>query len=98
MNVSRHVVISGRVQGVGYRAFVEDEVVSLNLRGWVRNRRNGTVEAVFVGPADAVETVIGACRRGPWAARVDSIIEREGRADELALVDQGRAFIVLPTV
>ena len=98
MNAARHVVVSGRVQGVGYRAFVEGEAIGLNLRGWVRNRRNGSVEAVFVGPAGAVESMIGACRRGPWAARVDSVIEREGRTEDLALIGQAPAFTVLPTV
>ena len=84
MNVIRHVVVRGRVQGVGYRAFVEDEAVGLGLAGWVRNRRDGTVEALLSGPAVAVEAVIAACRRGPHGARVDVVAAREGRAEELA--------------
>ncbi len=64
MNVIRHVVIRGRVQGVGYRAFVEDEAVRRDLEGWVRNRRDGTVEAVFSGPGEAVMAILEACRRG----------------------------------
>ncbi|HEX3164045.1 MAG TPA: acylphosphatase, partial [Pseudolabrys sp.] len=59
-----HVVVRGRVQGVGYRAFVEDEAHRLGLRGWVRNRRDGSVEAVFSGPRSEVEAAIDACRRG----------------------------------
>ena len=62
MNVIRHVVIRGRVQGVGYRAFVEDEAVRRELKGWVRNRRDGTVEAVFSGPGEAVMAMLEACR------------------------------------
>ncbi len=52
-----HVVVRGRVQGVGYRAFVEDEANRRRLRGWVRNRRDGSVEAVFSGPRNDVEAV-----------------------------------------
>ena len=78
----------GRVQGVGFRAFVEDEAARRGVAGWVRNRRDGTVEAVFAGDAKAVEDMIAACRKGPYAARVDGIEERDGRADELALRGQ----------
>ena len=68
-NVIRHVVVRGRVQGVGYRAFVEDEAYRRGLRGWVRNRRDGSVEAVFAGPRAAVNQWLkpaagGQCRRG----------------------------------
>jgi acylphosphatase len=55
--------ITGRVQGVGFRAFVEGEAKRRNLKGWVRNRRNGAVEAVFAGPADEVDGMLAACRR-----------------------------------
>jgi acylphosphatase len=97
MTVARHLVIRGRVQGVGYRAFVEDVAFDYRLAGWVRNRRNGEVEAVFAGPPAAVDTVIHACRRGPPGARVDGIDEREATADELAL-GRGVRFAVLPTL
>ena len=97
MSVARHFVIRGRVQRVGYRAFVEDAALDQGLAGWVRNRRNGEVEAVFAGPPAAVNAVAGACRRGPPAARVDSIDEREATADELAL-GGGVRFAVLPTL
>src|SRR6516165_761349 len=53
-SVMRHLVIRGRVQGVGYRAFVEDAALDHGVAGWVRNRRNGDVEAVFAGPPTAV--------------------------------------------
>ena len=66
-DIVRHVVVQGRVQGVGYRAFVEDEAMRRRLRGWVRNRRDGSVEAVFAGPRTVVEAMIEACRHGPMA-------------------------------
>ena len=72
-DVIRHVTISGRVQGVGYRYFVERKAQSRDLEGWVRNRRDGSVEAVLAGPTDAVTAVIAACRRGPSSARVDAL-------------------------
>ena len=70
----RHVTVRGRVQGVGYRAFVEDEALRLGLEGWVRNRRDGTVEAVFSGADHAVEKMIEACHRGPLGARVQQLL------------------------
>jgi len=92
----RHVVIRGRVQGVGYRAWTEYTARDHGLEGWVRNRRDGGVEAVFAGPPGTVAAMIEACRRGPPGARVDAIEEREERADELAM--RGRdQFAVLPT-
>jgi acylphosphatase len=68
-----HLSISGRVQGVGYRDFLERQAKALALTGWVRNRRDGTVEAVLVGPSPAVETMVNACRRGPPAASVKDV-------------------------
>ena len=62
----------------------------------MRNRRNGAVEAVLAGPAGAVAQVVEAYRRGPPGARVDSIDERDGTPDELAL-GGGERFAVLPT-
>jgi acylphosphatase len=65
--------IEGRVQGVGYRMFVERNAAALSLDGWVRNRRDGGVEAVVSGASDAVKEFIAHCRTGPPAARVDRI-------------------------
>jgi len=95
--IIRHVVVRGRVQGVGYRAFVEHEAQRRELDGWVRNRRDGTVEAVFAGDVNAVEDTIAACRQGSHAARVDGVEIRNGREDELALRGND-TFAVLPTV
>ena len=94
----RHVTIRGRVQGVGYRAWVEHTATSLGLRGWVRNRRDGSVEAVFAGPTDAVEQMIDSCRRGPAMARVESVNATEAGADMLKLRPAGDSFSMLPTL
>src|SRR4051812_47512266 len=73
VTVIRHVVFRGRVQGVGFRAHVDDVAARTLVRGWARNRRDGTVEAVFDGDATAVEDTIAGCRRGSHAARVDRV-------------------------
>jgi acylphosphatase len=96
-HVIRYVVIRGRVQGVGYRDFTEREALGRGLAGWVRNRRDGAVEAVLAGPPALVADMIAACRRGPFNARVDAIDERAGTHDELVLRGSAR-FAVLPTV
>jgi acylphosphatase len=67
--------IQGRVQGVWYRGWAVAEAEKLGLSGWVRNRRDGSVEALISGPEPAVRALIERCRRGPTAARVDRIIE-----------------------
>jgi acylphosphatase len=95
LNVIRHVLVRGRVQGVGYRAFIEREAMQLGLAGWVRNRRDGaTVEAVFCGEERVVALMIEACRRGPRGSRVDAVDVVDGGD----LAGQGAAFAVLPTV
>ncbi len=94
----RQVTIRGRVQGVGYRAWVEHTATSLGLEGWVRNRRDGSVEAVFAGPAEVVEQMIERCGRGPVSARVDAVDVQEVGADMLALRAAGEEFSMLPTV
>ncbi|HEX5006269.1 MAG TPA: acylphosphatase [Hyphomonadaceae bacterium] len=86
--------ITGRVQGVGFRAFVECEARARNLKGWVRNRRDGSVEAAFSGEAAIVDDMLAACRRGPSYARVDGVDVQP--ATEAALHASG--FAVLPTV
>lgn len=68
-----HVVIAGRVQGVGFRFWVEAEAVSHGLSGWVRNRRDGSVEAVFWGEEDAVGAMLEACWQGPDMALVTEV-------------------------
>src|SRR3954464_2867055 len=98
MSVVRHVVVRGRVQGVGYRMWVEDTAERLGLEGWVRNRRDGSVEAVFAGPEEAVADMIKLCRRGPAGARVDSIDEIAAGPDMLNLRKNGERFAELNTM
>jgi acylphosphatase len=72
---ARHVLIRGRVQGVGYRDWMRREAGRLGVHGWVRNRADGAVEALLAGEDAAVQALLSACRRGPMLARVDEIIE-----------------------
>ncbi len=84
--------IEGRVQGVGYRMFVERSAAALGLDGWVRNRRDGGVEAVVSGDATTVDELITRCRAGPSASRVDRV--------EVLAEDEpvSAGFVVKPTV
>jgi acylphosphatase len=67
------VRIEGRVQGVGFRAFVERHALAAGVRGWVRNRRDGAVEAVLHGPAEVVAELLRRCEEGPPSSIVDSV-------------------------
>lgn len=67
------VVVTGRVQGVWFRDSCREEARSAHVGGWVRNRSDGAVEAVFEGPAAAVDELVAWCRSGPARARVDTI-------------------------
>lgn len=98
MNDVRHVIVRGRVQGVGYRAWVESRAVAHDLEGWVRNRRDGGVEAVFAGPAEVVAKMVAQCRHGPSSSRVDAITQESGNADALNQRRPGERFSVLPTI
>ena len=90
------VVIRGRVQRVGYRAWTEMTALELGLEGWVRNRRDGTVEALFAGTADEVAAMLEACRQGPPGAQVETI-ERQKALPEHAALCRSGDFVVLPT-
>jgi acylphosphatase len=72
-----HVVVRGRVQGVGYRAWTRNQAQLRSLQGWVRNRADGTVEAVIAGPAEAVDLMLKAMGSGPMFARVDGLAVSE---------------------
>ncbi|HET8651470.1 MAG TPA: acylphosphatase [Gaiellaceae bacterium] len=77
------VVVSGRVQGVFFRAETRDRASSLGLAGWVRNNRDGTVEAAFEGDRERVESMVEWCRRGPALAEVERVdVEWEEPRDE----------------
>jgi acylphosphatase len=94
----RQVTIRGRVQGVGYRAWVEDQARARGLEGWVRNRRDGSVEALLSGPADIVANMVALCDRGPAYARVDAVQQEPADSDALNLRRAGEGFSVLPTI
>lgn len=73
VTIARHVRIRGRVQGVFFRAWTTHQAEDLGLAGWVRNRIDGTVEALFAGPQTAVEDMLRRCHEGPPAAEVKSV-------------------------
>ncbi len=76
------VRIHGKVQGVWFRAWTEETASRLGLQGWVRNRRDGTVEALFDGASEAVEAMLEACREGPRLAQVTSVEGHDQPAPE----------------
>lgn len=89
--VCKHLVISGRVQGVAYRVSMVDAAMRLGVRGWVRNRSNGDVEATVQGTPTAIEAIIEWARRGPSLAIVDNV------QIEDAPVESFRRFETRPT-
>ena len=84
--------ITGRVQGVGYRAWMMRRASGFGLRGWVRNRADGSVEALVTGDDDRVAAIVEACREGPFGARVSNVAVSE------AADDGGIGFTPKPTV
>jgi acylphosphatase len=82
MTIARHLLICGRVQGVFYRGWTVETARGLGLTGWVRNRRNGAVEAIVQGDRSAVERFIERARRGPPAARVERVEVNEAEVDD----------------
>jgi acylphosphatase len=89
---SARLRITGRVQGVGYRAWMMQVAGRFGLRGWVRNRSDGGVEALVIGEEDAVARIIEACREGPFGARVADVAVSD--ADDDASV----GFTAKPTL
>ena len=86
--------IRGRVQGVWFRGWTCEQAIARGLSGWVRNRRDGSVEALLVGPPDAVEALVAACRHGPTHARVDEVVQEAAGAE----ADAVTGFNQVPTV
>jgi acylphosphatase len=81
MRVTRHLFISGRVQGVGFRLYMQSKAREAGITGWVRNRRDGTVEAVIQGSPEAVESITEWARSGPPGAAVTDIKIADGTGD-----------------
>jgi len=75
------LIVTGRVQGVGYRLWTTRIAARLGLRGWVRNRADGSVEALVTGPLEAVEAIVEASREGPYGARVTDVTVTPRRDD-----------------
>lgn len=91
--MAKHLKIVGFVQGVGYRASFEREARALRLSGWVRNRADGSVEALVSGTPDALDRIIAWARRGPSSARVDHVAVADVDDSPLTVA----RFDVLPT-
>ena len=89
-----HLMISGRVQGVGFRWSMCEAALEHGARGWVRNRRDGRVEAVLDGPEQAIAAMLRWARHGPRSARVDHVETRMAADDEAAML--GAGFEPLP--
>lgn len=77
-----HVLVSGQVQGVGFRQMVRQRAEAAGVAGWVRNLRDGRVEAVLTGPPDAVQRILDDIGRGPGGSRVEEVITRPALAEE----------------
>jgi acylphosphatase len=91
------LIVRGDVQGVGFRYFIADEAAARGLQGWVRNRRDGAVEALLAGDDAAIAAVTEAVRRGPEAAQVEQLIAEKADDKELSLRRPGEEFSILPT-
>jgi acylphosphatase len=81
MAVTKHLIITGRVQGVGFRFYMQRKARELGLTGWVRNCRDGSVEAVVQGSAGAVEAMMAWARRGPSSAVVAELRATDASGD-----------------
>jgi len=87
-----HVLIEGWVQGVNFRGWAREQAERLGLSGWIRNRRDGAVEALFAGPSENVAAMLERCHSGPRDARVESIeIIQEGGAAPTG------GFVIMPS-
>jgi acylphosphatase len=95
MDVAFHVIVRGQVQGVGYRAWAEVTALELGVEGWVRNSRDGSVEAVLAGPEEVVLTMVELCRDGPPGAKVEAVDQREAASVDLARRRPGELFSIL---
>lgn len=98
VDVIRHIIVRGKVQGVGYRAWIAGEAEARGLGGWARNRRDGAVEAVLSGSDEAVVALIAKCQHGPGMARVSGVDNQPASEDMLRLRAASEKFSVLPTI
>jgi acylphosphatase len=82
--VRRHLIVTGRVQGVFFRASIQEKAANESVAGWAANLGDGSVEVVLEGPDGAVDEVVGYCRTGPVSARVDSVTVADEYPEGLA--------------
>lgn len=94
--IARLLRIRGAVQGVGYRAFLQEHATRLGLRGWARNRSDGSVEALIGGEGETLLRLIALLRRGPPGAHVSQIEESEATPGALEAYQD--SFVILPTL
>lgn len=92
------IIVRGRVQGVGYRAFVLSQARARGVAGWVRNRRNGDVEAVLAGPGAAVKALCEICREGPPHAAVETMDIAPADRHDLSEADARESFVLRTTL
>jgi acylphosphatase len=88
VKVTRHLIVHGRVQGVGYRYAMSREAEKCSVTGWVRNRRDGTVEATIQGLPPAIDRIVAWARRGPPAAQVTSVEVDDATGDYVTFEQQ----------
>ena len=93
----KRLMIRGAVQRIGFRAWVEREALARGLKGWVRNRLDGAVEALVAGPPEAVAELIERCRKGPPLAKVETVEIEDAVALDLGYRRPGEAFSLLAT-
>ena len=93
MAETRHLTVTGRVQGVAYRAWTVGTATELGLVGWVRNRRDGSVEITARGEAKDLDALAARCRQGPFMARVEDVTVTAGEDDP----DLGPSFVQTAT-
>ena len=86
-NETKHLIISGRVQGVGFRYFTYRSAKELGVKGWVQNLQDGTVEAVLSGPSEDVGKMMDELQEGPPSARVQNIEEVDGQINSDSFKD-----------
>ena len=93
----KRLVIRGTVQRIGFRVWVERQAMSLDLKGWVRNRRDGAVEVLLAGPQSTVAAMIERCRKGPPLAKVRSIEIEDAAPADLGFRRAGEDFSLIAT-
>ncbi|HEY5225803.1 MAG TPA: acylphosphatase [Methylovirgula sp.] len=91
------IVVRGRVQGVGYRAFIQSQAQARGITGWVRNRRNGDVEAILAGPAEAINALCEVCREGPPHAIVETLEITPADRSAVTDLEAQDGFVTRPT-